>query len=106
MNILKYNYEVEKREAFNRLKTKTETRISEINIELKKIREEIADQLAIKELYSFREAKGQSGHDGTIRKANEKAIELEERNEETINKLKNEKQALEFDLDSLNELLK
>lgn len=104
---MEFNSEDEKREALNRLKEKKEARLLEINDRLKKMRDAVADQKAIIELYTYRDtAKGHKGYNGVIREAIKRANELENNYEERRPELEREKQILEIDLESLNELLK
>jgi len=103
---MKYNYEVEKGEALARLKMKTESKILEINNQLKAMRDAVTDQLALIELYGYRETvKCHKGCGGVIQQATQKAKKLEHKNEATKTELEKEKVKLEFDLESLNELL-
>jgi tRNA(Ile)-lysidine synthase TilS/MesJ len=93
-------------EALIRLKGRTENRISEINNQLRAIRNEIADQIAKGELYRFREVvKGTHGYEFDKEQAFAEAKKLKTDNELTISKLEIEKKNLEFDLESLNEML-
>jgi hypothetical protein len=93
-------------EALIRLREKTENRITEINTQMKVIRNEIADQIARGELYRFREAvKGHHGYEFDKEQSYAEAKKLKTENESIISRLEVEKKNLELDLESLNEML-
>lgn len=103
---MKYNYEVEKGEALVRLRMKTGAKILEINNQLKDMRDAVADQLALIELYGHRETvKCHKGCSDLIQQATQKVKKLEHKNQATIAELEKEKMKLKSDLECLNELL-
>ena len=104
---MKHEYVAEKEEALNRLREMKKAEIIEIDGKLKKMRDKIGDQLAISELYSHRSnIKDHKGWNSVIFKAKTKANELEDNYDDKKIDLERNKRELEFDLESLDEILK
>ncbi len=102
-----HEYDTEMEEALNRLREMKKAEIIEIDGRLKKMRGKIGDQLAILGLYSHRSiVMDHKGWDSVILKAKTKANELEAHYEAKKIDLERNRQELEFDLVSLNEILK
>jgi len=103
---LEFDYTNEKQEGLKQLREETKDKIKKINDEIKNLKSEIGYQLAVAELYRHRLSKGQKGWEYKVNEANNKVSELQDMYKEKITELKRDKINLEFDLKSLDEILK
>ncbi|WP_088185846.1 hypothetical protein [Desulfosporosinus sp. FKA] len=104
---MRFNYDEETNRALEKLRETKSSELQDINERIRKMKDEIADQLALFELYKHRAfINGQSGWEVEMEKAKNKASNLEDQYGDKIKELDNKRLELNFDLEALNEIIR